>query len=152
MILDNMVKEIHEDAASTEGSCIQDINALMENYIYDAITSKGEDAVRDFIASEECKALQEVGILGKKTIVRMAKADDLSRRIKLAVLQKAKEDNDPNYLALKKVIHKKKALSAKLMQKYQNRVRTDAIKSQRALIKISPNYFTRPLHPTDAQR
>lgn len=148
MILDDILEN---DSMGTEpigqlsGSCIQDANALIEAFIYDTITSMGEEYTRQFLESEECKALEEAGVLGKKTIVRMTKVDDLSRRIKLAVLQKAKEDRDPNYLMLKKVIAKKKDLSAKLMAKYKSRVKNDAVKSQRALMKISPSYFTRPI-------
>lgn len=147
MILDSVLEN---DAMPTEGvnltgSCIKDANALIESFIYDTITSMGEEVTKQFLASQECKALEEAGVLGKKTIVRMTKVDDLTRRIKLAVMQKAREDRDPNYLMLKKVIAKKKDLSNKLMAKYRNRVKNDAIKSQRALIKISPSYFTRPI-------
>jgi hypothetical protein len=148
MILDDILEN---DSMGTEpigqlsGSCIEDANALIEAFIYDTITSQGEELTKQFLESEECKALEEAGVLGKKTIVRMTKVDDLSRRIKLAALQKAKEDRDPNYLMLKKVIAKKKDLSSKIMSKYASRVKNDAIKSQRALMKISPSYFTRPI-------
>ena len=148
MILDDILEN---DSMGTEpigqlsGSCIEDANSLIEAFIYDTITSQGEELTKQFLESAECKALQEAGVLGKKTIVRMTKVDDLSRRIKLAALQKAKEDRDPNYLMLKKVIAKKKDLSSKIMSKYASRVKNDAIKSQRALMKISPSYFTRPI-------
>lgn len=148
MILDDILEN---DSMGTEpigqlsGSCIEDANSLIEAFIYDTITSQGEEYTKQFLESAECKALQEAGVLGKKTIVRMTKVDDLSRRIKLAALQKAKEDRDPNYLMLKKVIAKKKDLSSKIMSKYASRVKNDAIKSQRALMKISPSYFTRPI-------
>ena len=148
MVLDDILENGAMDSDSIgqlSGSTIKDANALIESFIYDTITSHGEEFTKQFLESAECKALEEAGVLGKKTIVRMTKIDDLSRRIKLAVLQKAKEDRDPNYLALKKVIAKKKALSAKLMAKYKGRVKNDAIKSQRALMKISPSYFTRPI-------
>jgi hypothetical protein len=148
MVLDDILENGAMDSDSIgqlSGSTIKDANALIESFIYDTITSQGEEFTKQFLESAECKALEEAGVLGKKTIVRMTKIDDLSRRIKLAVLQKAKEDRDPNYLALKKVIAKKKALSAKLMAKYKGRVKNDAIKSQRALMKISPSYFTRPI-------
>jgi hypothetical protein len=148
MILDDILEN---DAMGTEpigqltGSCIEDANSLIEAFIYDTITSQGEEYTKQFLESAECKALEEAGVLGKKTIVRMTKVDDLSRRIKLAALQKAKEDRDPNYLLLKRVIAKKKDLSSKIMSKYASRVKNDAIKSQRALMKISPSYFTRPI-------
>lgn len=148
MILDDILEN---DSMGTEpigqlsGSCIEDANSLIEAFIYDTITSQGEEYTKQFLESAECKALEEAGVLGKKTIVRMTKVDDLSRRIKLAALQKAKEDRDPNYLLLKRVIAKKKDLSSKIMSKYASRVKNDAIKSQRALMKISPSYFTRPI-------
>ena len=141
MYLDSMINEGAQPRMASTGT-IEDMNALMENFIYADIAALDEESRKQFLVSDTCKALQEAGILGKKTIVRLNKADDLTKRIEVAIMQKAKEDGDPNYLALKKLMAKKKALKAKLNAKYYNRVKNDAVKAQRALIKINPHAFT----------
>lgn len=146
MILDNIANgQPVMEGYGDNTDCIADMSALVENFIYDTVSGFPADKREEFLASEECQALQEAGMLGKKTLVRMAKVDDLTRRIKLAVLQKAKEDQDPNYLQYKKAVAKKKAFMRKMTDKYAMRVKTDAVKGQRALLKISPSYFTRPI-------
>lgn len=146
MILDR-INEGADDQIIGEGSSISDINALMENFFYDVVSCMEEDARKQYLESDECKALlqENGGFVGRRTFVRLNRVDDLSRRIKLAVYQKAKEDGDPNYKKLKIIQRKKHELNAKLMAKYANRVKKDAVKAQRALIKITPNAFTRPL-------
>lgn len=126
-------------------SGVKDINALMENFFFDTISALSEEERKKYLASDECKALEEAGVIGKKTFVRLNKLDDLSRRMQLAAYQKAKEDGDPNYKKLKKIQAIRRHLKHKILAKYQNRVKQDVIKAQRALIKINPTYFTKPL-------
>ena len=149
MILDRIANTNSLNEGSTidtlTNDSIEDMSALVENFIYDTVSSFSEEKRNEFLNSEECEALQEAGLLGKKTIVRMTKVDDLGRRIKLAVIQKAKEDQDPNYLQYKKAVAKKKFFMSKMNDKYAMRVKNDAVKGQRALLKISPTYFTRPI-------
>ena len=146
MILDNLNENTDTQIAS-ENCQIEDMGALMENFFYDYVASMTEDARNEFLSSDECKACLEEngGFVGRKTVVRLNKLDDLSRRVKLAVYQKAKEDGDPNYRELKKLQSKKHKLNAKLMAKYGSRVKLDAVKAQRALIKINPQAFSKPI-------
>lgn len=141
MFLDGIDEEEQLDTESG----VKDFDALVENMFFDKISSLDEQERKEFLASDACKALEEGGMIGKKTFVRLNKLDDLARRMQLAVYQKAKEDGDPNYVKLKKVQAKKRELKSKLMAKYGNRVKNDVLKAQRALIKVNPTYFTRPV-------
>ena len=148
MIIDNIdIGGVDENADYGTGTCINDTQALMENVLYDALSCMNEADRNEYMQTDEFTAcLQENGgFVGKKTVVRLNKLDDLSRRIKLAVYQKAKEVNDQDYRNLKKIQAKKHAINSRLMAKYGNMVKRDAIKSQKALIKINPKAFTRTI-------
>ena len=150
MILDNMVsvKEGAEEGATiNSGASIHDMSALMENMLVDYVSGMDDEARKDFMESTEFQALlqENGGFVGRKSVVRLNKVDDLSRRIQLAAFQKAMEDGDPNYKELKKLQAKRRKLKSKIFAKYSNRVKNDAIKAQRALIKINPRAFSAPL-------
>ena len=71
----------------------------------------------------------------------MTKYDDLTRRTHLAALQKAKEMGDADWEALRKNRIKERQLLDRIYKKYANKVKRDAIKSQKRLIKLSPKAF-----------
>lgn len=145
MILDKLNEGADRQNVEHTGSVISDMDSLLESFIYADLSSMDENSIKEFLNSDQCKALQEANLIGRKTIVRLSRADDIQKRIALAALQKAKEDGDPNYIALKKVQAKRMALKSKILQKYGNRVKNDAIKAQRALIRINPRAFTAPI-------
>lgn len=148
MILDNMVvKEGVEGASINGGESIQDMAALMEDMLVDCVSGMDDDSRKSFMESAEFQALlqENGGFVGRKTVVRLNKIDDLSRRIQLAAFHKAMEDGDPNYKELKKLQTKRRKLKEKIFAKYGNRVKNDAVKAQRALIKINPRAFSAPL-------
>ena len=148
MILDNMVvKEGVEGASINGGESIQDMGALMEDMLVDCVSGMDDDSRKSFMESAEFQALlqENGGFVGRKTVVRLNKIDDLSRRIQLAAFHKAMEDGDPNYKELKKLQTKRRKLKEKIFAKYGNRVKNDAVKAQRALIKINPRAFSAPL-------
>lgn len=131
--------------AIDETSGVQDEGALMEAMFESAVACMPEEDRVAYLQTDEVKAALEAGVIGKRTIVRLSKMDDLSRRIKLAALQKAKEENAAEWTQLKKNRIMERKLLGKIMQRYGTRVRTSAQKSQRALLKVTPNAFTRPL-------
>ena len=148
MILDNMVvKEGVEGASINGGESIQDMAALMEDMLVDCVSGMDDDSRKSFMESAKFQALlqENGGFVGRKTVVRLNKIDDLSRRIQLAAFHKAMEDGDPNYKELKKLQTKRRKLKEKIFAKYGNRVKNDAVKAQRALIKINPRAFSAPL-------
>lgn len=81
------------------------------------------------------EALVEAKVLGKRTLVRLSKADDLDRRTTLAAMAMAKEKKDPLFdkLALNRV--KEKELLSKIKAKYGTRSLKAAKEGQKAYIK-----------------
>ena len=128
-----------------ETSGVQDEAALMESIFESAVASMPEEDRLAYLQTDEVKAALEAGVIGKRTVVRLSKMDDLSRRIKLAALQKAKEENAAEWKQLRLNRVKERMLLNKIMTRFGTRVRTSAQKSQRALLKVTPNAFTRPL-------
>lgn len=122
-----------------------DQKALLESFIFDELAQLPDDKKTEFLASEECKAMEEAGIIGKRTIVRLSKTDDLSRRMKIAAFQMAKEKDDPLWGQLVKNRIKEKELISKIAQKYGNVARRTAVSGQREFLKVMPTAFTRPL-------
>lgn len=130
-----------EDANSLQESGILDQNALLESVFVDQVTKMDDEQRKAYLESDEVAALVEAGVVGRRTIVRISKNDDLTRRIHLASLQKAKESGDADWEALRKNRVMEKKLLQKIYNKYANRVRQDAVKSQKRLIKLSPKAF-----------
>lgn len=128
-----------------EESAGLDQTVLMESFFSQTVAMMNEDERKQYLESDEVKALEEAGVIGKKTIVRLTKMDDLTRRIKIAAFQKAKDDGDPNWELLRKNRIKERELIGKIMNKYAMRVKKDAVIAQRSLLKVTPNAFTRPI-------
>jgi hypothetical protein len=138
-----MLDAIIEEHANEQG--VENKDELTERIFESAVAAMDDATRKDYLESDEVKNIVEAGVIGRKTIVRLSKKDDLSRRIKLAAFQKAKETNAPEWKALKKNRVQERRLIGKIMQRYGNAVKKDAINSQKALLKLTPNAFTRPL-------
>ena len=110
---------------------IQDYDMLLENLIYDMAATMSDDERKYFMESDTFQNVVNEGGISKRTVVRMNKLDDLTRRIAVAAFQMAKQDNDPNYKALKKLIAKKQAIKAKILKKYATRVKPAVMKAQK---------------------
>ena len=134
-----------EGQSAIDESGVSDEQSLLESIFESTVMAMPDEERKNYLESDEVKAALEAGVVGKRTIVRLSKVDDLSRRIKLAALQKAKEDNAAEWAQLKKNRVKERQLLNRIMTKYSTRVRNDAVKAQRALLKVTPNLFTRPL-------
>ena len=129
----------------TEGTGVEN-EAELRGYIFEsAVAAMPDEARKAYLESDEVKAAIEEGVVGRRSIMRLNKNDDLTRRTKLACLQKAKEDNTQEWKQLRKVQAKRKALLSKITMKYQSRVQRDAQKAQRAMLKVTPNAFTAPI-------
>ena len=120
---------------------IQNINAVLEQYLSDIVV-KMPDALREqYLQSDEFKALCEAGAAGRKSIVKFNRNDDLTRRIHLAAIQKAREMGDADWEALRRNRLEEKKLLDRIYKKYAAKVKPDALKAQRRLIKLSPKAF-----------
>lgn len=97
---------------------IANSDAVLEMLLVDDILRGTSAQIKEFCESEEAKILQEKAVLKKPTMMRLGKADDEKRRIKLMAYQLAKEAGDPQWEKLKMYTAKRKECIAKIMQKY----------------------------------
>lgn len=70
------------------------VDEYISECIYDELSMLPDERKQEFIVSSEAAQMIEEGLISKNTIVRLSKADDLSRRIKMAALQIAKDKED----------------------------------------------------------
>lgn len=93
-------------------------NEVLEMFLVDDVLKGTSDEIKQFCESEEAKILTEKAVLKKPTLMRLSKADDERRRVKLMAYKLAKEANDPEWKKLKKYTALRKQSIAKIMQKY----------------------------------
>lgn len=91
---------------------------ILEMYIVDDLLRMPSADIQKFCESAEAKILQEKSVLKKPTMMRLSKADDEKRRVKLMAYQLAKEANDPNWSKLKNFTSRRKDCIEKIMMKY----------------------------------
>lgn len=111
------------EGAGTTNSIIneefKDTSHLEECFIADEISRLPEDKIKEFCeAGGVGEQLVQEGKLRKKTLVRLSKQDDLTRRTKMGALLLAKEKKDPLYAKLVKNRQQKRELVSKIMAKY----------------------------------
>lgn len=124
-----------------DGSGIIDQDALMENMLVDEMNRMSDAEFEAYTESSEFNNLVEAGVLGRRSLVKMNRKDDLRRRIHLASIQMAREQGDADWEALRKNRINERRLLKKIYTKYQNRVRRNAMQSQKRLIKLTPDAF-----------
>ena len=103
--------------AVTEDTGLRNPDELTGYFIVDEVARMSDEDRNAFLESEECKILQERNILKKKTLVRLNKNDDLTRRKKMAAFQIAKDNHWKEWDLLVKNRIKERALIAKIVQK-----------------------------------
>ena len=97
----------------------KDTTLLEECFIADEISRLPEDKIKEFCeAGGVGEQLVQEGKLRKKTLVRLSKQDDLTRRTKMGALLLAKEKNDPLYAKLVKNRQQKRDRVEQFMKKY----------------------------------
>lgn len=109
-------------------------NAITEMLIVDEVSQLSDEKIREFCEDGVGDALVEAGKLKKKTLVRLSKKDDLSRRTKMMALQIAKEKDDPLWHKLAKNRIKERELLSAITNKYGNKAGTLAKKAQNDFI------------------
>lgn len=124
---------------------IRNESELMEQYIYDELSMLNDEDKQAFIESAECQALLEKGLINRRTLIRLNKNDDLSRRTKMAAFQLAKEHKDTLWTQLVKNRIKERMLIKKIAAKYATKARMSAKKGQRDYLKRAiGGKFVRP--------
>ena len=124
-----------------EGLSSESLKELVESMLVEQVSMMSDDERNQYLNSDELRELEEAGAVGRRSIVRMNKFDDLQRRTHLASLQMAKQKGDADWELLRKNRVKERQLLQRIYKKYANQVRRDAIKAQRQLVKISPRAF-----------
>ncbi len=124
-----------------DGQGIIDTDALMETIAVDYISQMNDADRKAFMESKEFNLLVEAGVIGRHSITRLNRFDDLTRRINLASLQMAREKGDADWEALRKNRIRERMLRERIFNKYAQRVRQDAKQAQKRLVKINPGMF-----------
>lgn len=122
---------------------VSDTTALFESVFCDYVRHMDDEERKEYLESAEVQALVEAKAVRKQTIVRLSRADDMKRRVALAAIQKAKEQNSADWKRLKKAHAMKKAAIANIVKRYGNNVRRDVVKAQKAILKTNPRYYTK---------
>lgn len=112
-----------------------DTNELLETYIYDEISRLSDETRREFVQSEAANTMMKKGLIGKRTLVKLSKSDDIERRLGMAALQLAKDSNDPLFTQLAKVRTKERTLLNKINEKYANKAQRVARMAQKEYLK-----------------
>lgn len=111
-----------------------DINMdeLLEAFFFDEHYSDSDEEKRALL--EDFDTLTEAKKISRKTIVRLNKNDDLNRRVGIASLQLAKDNNDTLWKALVKNRVKERKLLAAIRKKYGRNAVNVARQGQRAYV------------------
>lgn len=112
-----------------------DLQPYVELFAYDDLSRDDAASIKEFCAGPVAQVLLEKQVLNKGTMMRLSKADDEKRRIKLAVYQLAKEANDPDWKKMCMHRDKMKEHRAKLIQKYGSKATKIAREGQKEYIK-----------------
>ena len=133
MLFDSMTNPLN---TSPIQESFADENVVVEAFIVDEVSHLPESKIREFCESGGLgEQLVQEGKLKNKTLVRLSKKDDLSRRTKMGALLLAKEANDPLYKKLVINRAKKKELIEKIMQKYGHKGEKVAKQAQAEYLK-----------------
>jgi hypothetical protein len=138
--LSNDTQEIDESFDDMSSGII-DEDLMLEAAIVQEVEMMHDDERKAYLESDEFQSLVEAGIVGRKTVVRLNRSDDMNRRIHLLCLQMGKEKGDSDWEQLRKNRINERKLLNKLYNKYSNQVRRNAVVSQKRLIKLSPKAF-----------
>lgn len=113
-----------------------DPNSVIGQFIEMEVSQLPDEKIQEFCAPGGVgETLVAEGKLSKRTIVRLSKKDDLSKRKKLAALNLAKENNDPLWDKLAANRVKERELLEKIMTKYGNKANKVAVQSQKDFLK-----------------
>lgn len=124
---------------------LQNPGELLESYIYDELCYLSDEKKQEFINSEEAKVMEEAGLISRRTLVRLSKQDDLSRRLRMAAFQLAKEKDDALWKKLVANRVKERELISAISAKYGSKATQVAKIGQRDYLKQKmPLAFMRP--------
>lgn len=112
-----------------------DMEAFNELCVFMELASLPYEERRAIVESEEAAIMEAKGMIGRKTLIRLNKNDDISRRTSAASYQMAKDNNDPLFKKLMFHINKKNEFKEKILKKYNSKAIRVAKKSQKDYLK-----------------
>lgn len=112
-----------------------DMDAFAETCLYMELASLPYEDRVAIVESEEAAILEAKGLIGRKTLIRLNKNDDVARRTSAAAYQMAKDANDPLWKKLMFHMGKKNEYKDKILKKYNVKAQRVAKKSQKEFMK-----------------
>ena len=112
-----------------------DMDAYNETCLFMDLLALPADQLKTIAESEEAAVLEAKGLIGRKTLIRLNKQDDLGRRTSAAAYQMAKDANDPLWTKLVFHMGKKNEFKQKILKKYAPKATRVAKKSQKDYLK-----------------
>ena len=128
------------------------MDELQEAFFYDEHYADSDDEKRELLESAD--VLMEAKKISRKTIVRLNKNDDLTRRTGMAALQLAKDNNDSLWKKLVKNRIQERKLLAAIKKKYANKAQIVARQGQRLYVsgQGTKPVNTHKLHPKEMSK
>ena len=112
-----------------------DMDAYNETCLFMELASLPYETRKAVVESEEAAVLEAKGLIGRKTLIRLNKNDDVNRRTSAAAYQMAKDANDPLWKKLMFHMGKKNEYKEKILKKYNAKAVRVAKKSQKDFMK-----------------
>ena len=108
---------------------------FLEACIVDEVSHLSDEKIQEFCQSPEAEALVEAGVMRKKTLVRLSKKDDFSRRRTMAAFTIAREKKDPLWAKLVKNRVQERKLIGEIVKKYGGKADKVAKAGQKEYLK-----------------
>jgi len=108
---------------------------FLEMCIADEVSHLSDEKIQEFCESDEAQALVEAGIMRKKTLVRLSRKDDMSRRRTMAAFTLARDKKDPLWAKLVKNRVQERKLIGDIVRKYGNQAERVAKVGQKEYLK-----------------
>ena len=108
---------------------------FLEACIVDEVSHLSDEKIQEFCQSPEAEALVEAGVMRKKTLVRLSKKDDFSRRRTMAAFTIAREKKDPLWSKLVKNRVQERKLIGEIVKKYGSKADRVAKAGQKEYLK-----------------
>lgn len=112
-----------------------DMAAFEETCLFMELASLPYETRKAVVESEEAAVLEAKGLIGRKTLIKLNKNDDVARRTSAAAYQMAKDANDPLWRKLTFHMAKKNEYKEKILKKYNSKATRVAKKSQKDFMK-----------------
>ena len=108
---------------------------FLEACIVDEVSHLSDEKIQEFCQSPEAEALVEAGVMRKKTLVRLSKKDDFSRRRTMAAFTIARDKKDPLWSKLVKNRVQERKLIGEIVKKYGGKADKIAKAGQKEYLK-----------------